>query len=416
MPDVDDRFAGLRESMYNAVPLPDPGTVAQRYRRRRTRRQLQAGAVVAVLMISALVTQLPLRDSGLSFGSPPGTTPGGPEQFVTDVQFAADGSGYALRTHFSDAEGYDRPFAHTLLAATDQENWTEVGPVPIPERGDVALAGDLVVLGPNELVVDFVNIGRRTSSRSARVHSGDGGRTWQEVPMPAVVTDTVPAIPEGAQLRSACAIEPVNRPRCETPTFTVVQPGTGASAVLAAAPPLVTPMPGVIPTAAGHWWALGQVPGTSAWAISVSTDDGRTWTTSELDIDVPNARASVVSQGGSLYASIVNHTMDGVENGLRAILRSDDDGRTWQRTWEAAEEQRIELTSELVAAEDGTLKVHASPDRYTVTDDGRTLTRDGQPSVEVIHWTRAGYVATKKSSYLLSTDGISWRDHQVPSA
>lgn len=418
MPDVERQLSILRDELRAAVPEPDLGAVVERHRQRRTRRRMQIGAVAAVLAVSGVVPIL----RQLDVEPPPATPPAPPTvttlpatggtPFISQMSFVDEDSGYALRCE--GLEGDDPPPCQlTLLATDDLESWVEAGPVPVPERTDIDHLGRLIVLGPDELVVDWANLGEQTSSASARVHSDDGGRTWRNVPVPAVVTDAVPAIPEGAQLQRACATSAPYS--CSTPTFTFALPGSGAAAVLADPPPLANPVPGEIPTADGHWWALGHVPGTARWAFSVSTDDGRTWTTTPLDADLPqNLWASVVSQGGILYASVSGADPLG-DNELQAILRSEDDGRTWRQTWKLAEgEDLVQSVGTLVAAADGTVSFDEFPWTYTSTDGARTFELDGRERLGPVSWTRAGYLALGDRSGEFSPDGVDWRQFEIP--
>lgn len=429
MPDhdthLDEQLTDLRTDLRNDVSLPHPAAILERHRQRRSRRRLQAGAVAAVLVVGALMPTLRSTNAAPATGGPPtaDTTPTSTDdRLVTNLQFAADGTGYATRFHLPD-DGPGEPippFDATLLTSSDGENWDEVGTIPIPERTDLYLIGDLTVLGPEELVVDWRSEKNPTSSASARIHSTDGGRTWQDVPMPDVVTEVVPAIPDHAELVPACSVDPTKRPPCTTPSFTVVLPGTGTSAVLANPPPLLTPVPGSLPTANGRWWAVGQQPDTKDWAITVSADDGRTWNTVTLDLDLANdsrsnnIRASVVSMDDSLYASFVGPVPNNRET-LRGVFRSDDDGRTWRQTWTPAPDQDdLPVTGTLVAGDDGALRLRESPNLLTFTDGGTTLTHTVHLGLGMVGWTRKGYVSGWRSYYELSTDGINWTKYDLP--
>lgn len=421
MPDIEGVFARLRTELRGSVPVPDLDSVAGRYRQRRTRRRMQVGAVAAVLVVSGVVPILRQLDAAPPPATPPPVTglPGSrPIPFITDMGFADDRNGYALRALCDEpADGGQEGCELTLLATNDLEHWRKVGPVPTPERRrDGGAIGSLVVLGPEQLAVDFADTVRDDTSRRARVYSGDGGRTWRWVPTPPVVTDTVPAIPKGSQLTAACYDGIDTHLTCATPTFIVVRPGSGAPAVLATPPPLVDPRPGAIPTADGHWWTAGLTPGTHRRAIAVSTDDGRTWRTGTLDIDLPkDVWMSVVSTDGVLYAVVSGGDPLGAY-GLRAILRSDDDGRTWQQTWrQTGDPEEIELMlGSVVAARDGSLRLHEVPTVYVVTDGGRTVEVDLHQQTGPVTWTRAGYITIEMESFKLSTDGLHWREYQLP--
>lgn len=427
MPDVERSLVDLRDELSCSVPVPDLDTVAERYRQRRTRLRMQVGAVAAVLVVSATVPILRQLDAPSSPAAPPPVTSTSPRthglRIYADVQFAQDGSAYALRTRCQDPVGDRQPRCElTVLASTDLQNWTEIGPAltyapaTASNRDDVVMLGRLIVLGPSELVVEQPDTADGIGSGAPRLHSADGGRTWRNVPTPIQVTDVVASIPSGAQLLPACFNRPGTHPPCGTPTFTMVRPGTGTSAVLADPPPLVDPIPGAIPTAGGHWWAVGRQPRTRAWAISVSTDDGRTWQTDTLDVDPrEEAQVSVSSHDGTLYASVTAGEPFG-SFGLRAVLRSDDDGRSWRRTWRPSPgtENDIQAWGDLVAADDGTVRLHENTRTYVFSDGGRTLGLDSQERLGPVRWAGAGYLSLGVSSFELSTDGLSWREYQLP--
>lgn len=158
--------------------------------------------------------------------------------------------------------------------------------MPSPDPLTSGMLGDLAVLDPDTVAVDWI-APRRPGDPSALVtdrrFSDDGGRTWRTIPMSPEITDEVAAVPAGAELRPRCADSATRSLRsCPYPGIAVVRPDTGTAALLANGPALDQALPGAVPTAAGHWWAVGRVPGTPRWALSVSTDDGRTWTTGAL--------------------------------------------------------------------------------------------------------------------------------------
>ncbi|GAB3449603.1 sigma factor-like helix-turn-helix DNA-binding protein [Actinophytocola sediminis] len=418
-PDVEAHLTSLRAELLDTLPVPPVDRVTARHGQRRATRRTRIGAVAAVLVVGAVVPMLRQPDQPSAATPPPTTTlPAllSPATY-TDVQFFDDDHGYALRATCDPDEGVNRPpsCALALLATTDREHWRVVGPIPVPDRDDINTFGWLVVLGPDQLAIDHGIVSDNTTSQSARIYSADGGRTWRDVPMPPVVTETVPAIPRGANLLPACSGALADQ-LCTTPTFTVVRPGSGTSAVLANPPPLSNPTPGPIPTPAGHWWAVGKSPETREWAIALSRDDGRTWTTSALGAELPGELAvSVTANDGTLWAAASGREPAG-NFGLCAILRSDDDGRTWRRTWQPDKppDRDDYFMSTLVAAADGTLSLHDFSATYRFTDGGRTLEMDSRQRLGMVRWTKAGYVSTGTGSIELSTDGLTWRALDLP--
>lgn len=415
MPDLDRRLTALRDDLRATVPVPELDGVARRYRQRRTRRRTMAGAVVAVLAVSAVVPALRQLEPVPATGTPPPPRTTGEAQtvpFVNQVQFTDAGHGYALRT---DCENDGSRCAPTLLASADLTDWEVVGSVPRPRPA----AGvdhlddlvDLMVLGPDEIAVDWQPGPGPHGSGVSRVYSDDGGRTWREVAVPTEVTDVVPSIPDGARLEPGC-------PRvtsCLTRTFTVVRPGSGTSAVLADPPPLRDPVPGAVPTDDGYWWVAGERPGKPTWSLAVSADAGRTWHTSATTLPISVAGSwRVVSRDGILYASVYGEAPTG-EDGLLAIHLSDDGGRSWQRTWALAEHPEFDgFYGSLIAAADGTLILMAPDEAYTSSDGGRTLTPAEPEGDGPVDWTRLGYGALTEQGFALSADGLEWRRFEIP--
>jgi photosystem II stability/assembly factor-like uncharacterized protein len=104
-------------------------------------------------------------------------------------------------------------------------------------------------------------------------------------------------------------------------------------------------------------------------------------------------------------------------NGLLAIFRSTDGGRTWAQTWQAGRGQEPRSNAGVaVARADGTLTVIAeSGVLYTSSDGGATFTSG--PSTQVsVEWGRGGYLAhhTYPSNlFLWSPNGVSWTEFVV---
>lgn len=110
-----------------------------------------------------------------------------------------------------------------LLATGDGgEHWRS-HPVPIPKSVPGRFLPLLYVLGEDEVVASWFLPGA-TDAAERRLRSEDGGRTWQPVAMPRVVTDTVPAIPDGALLVQACAKTVTGGARCAEEGFAVALP------------------------------------------------------------------------------------------------------------------------------------------------------------------------------------------------
>lgn len=420
--DLDAELGRLRDGIRQSVPVPNFDRVLERSRQRVVRRRMQIGAAVAVLVVSVAV---PLLRAGMApdqvepAGPPARTTePTVPDHpFVYEGDFADREHGYALRAECSQ----DGACTVELLATGDGgEHWRS-HPVPTPDGVPRRFLPRLYVLGEDEVVASWFLPGA-VDAAERRLHSEDGGRTWQPVAMPRLVTDTVPAIPDGALLVQACAKTVTGEARCAEEGFAAVLPGTGASARLANSPPLWGATAGRFPTADGHWWAVGRTPGTRNWAMAVSEDDGRSWTTTPLDFEGAPARGgwSVISTGGTLYASASGVQASSV-NGLLAIYRSDDRGRSWQQTWHWDDDAMPRETLGLpVALPDGSVMINAAggKGRTFLSEDGaRTFTEVERRYVGAAFRTRMGYLARPVDvpwdAFQISTDGEHWRDMTI---
>ncbi|MCT2587128.1 sialidase family protein [Actinophytocola gossypii] len=408
MPDLDRGLAALRDELRAAMPMPDVDSVARRHRDRRIRRRTVIGAIVAVVVVSVAVPVLRQLEPIPPTGTSPPTVGGSSSvPFINRVRFTDGGHGYAVRALSPDGKP---PNEATLLASDDLTTWEEIGTIPKPEpAAELGHLTHFMVLGPDEIALDWDTFGIGGPEKT-RMYSDDGGRTWRHVPVPATVTDVVPAIPEGAELQPGCP-----RPwDCRTSTFAVVRPGSGTSAVLADPPPLRNVVPGAVPTADGYWWVVGQPPGAEGWALAVSADDGRTWTTSPVIFPATErGQWWVVSRDGVLYASVHAEAGSG-EPGLLGIYRSDDGGRTWEQTWSRSKHKDLAgYFGTLIAAADGTLIVSAPDEAYTSADGGRTMV-PREPRGAVVSWSRLGYIAITERGYELSTDGLEWRRYEIP--
>ncbi|MFC7647501.1 hypothetical protein ACFQX6_48535 [Streptosporangium lutulentum] len=87
----------------------------------------------------------------------------------------------------------------------------------------------------------------------------------------------------------------------------------------------------------GGQWVSGLDPGSGTPLVAVSHDRGRTWRTHRL----PGPKLEntwgfrVVDGRDALYAAEFGQlpAEEQVKNGLGAIHRSTDGGRTWERVW-----------------------------------------------------------------------------------
>lgn len=405
-PDLDDELARLRDRVRESLPVPGLDQVVARHRQRTTRRRMQIGAVAAVLVVSAAVPLL--RTQMAPEPAPPAASPMPRGPFISSMDLTGTGHGYVIR---ATCGGRPVSCEEELLTTDDGTHWDERR-LPRPDTAPSWSRGQLRSLGPDEITVDWSLSAQAT--RDARVYSGDGGRTWESVAVPGVVTDTVPEIPENAILVRTCARLVGGGRMCAERGFAVLLPGSGRSALLANRPPLTAMTAGRNATFDGHWWVAGRDPKSDRWGLAVSDDDGRTWTTTILDWtdDVDPYGWSVVSQGGTLYATAIG-ALPNASNALAGIFRSTDGGRSWQRTWRPADgKQPRRVFSSTVAAADGTLTINAPDGTYLSRDGGRTFTEVAARYSGYAEPTRTGYLAVSNEARNLvevSTDGVTWR-------
>ncbi len=294
----------------------------------------------------------------------------------------------------------------TALAVTqDGVRWTRRA-VPAADQSSVesssgAPAPDLTALGPRSAFYQATPGGPRSGYFTA-----DAGLTWTAVP--AGVNGTVDSIPAGGVLQAMCPSG--GSDPCRTVALTVRLPSNGQLAKLAHQPDMVVESAGAAPLGDGAWWVTGTRAGRRA--LAVSRDSGRTWTTSVL----PAVRgqylytSAVTGTGGQLWALAIGQLPD-VKNGLLAVYRSTDNGRSWSLSWttKAGQQSRSALGVAIVSGKRGTICEELVPQRaWSSTDGGKTFTETTCPTVGFPLWSAAGYLSTDASSVSVSADGVHW--------
>jgi photosystem II stability/assembly factor-like uncharacterized protein len=377
------------------------------------RRPLLTLATVAVIATSIPLMRTllppipePRPDSPLpaigSFGLPlPAWVPSDPGSYIYNVRWGDRTHGYALRGTClaQDDCGVE------LMTTEDASQWRSRR-LPTPDgKTESGLFQRLYVLGQKQLAVE---------APRERWYSEDAGISWRKVPIGR--GETVAAIPDRAILEPNCTVVSVSCGRLGE--IQVMLPGSGRSASLANPPPLGEASPSQVPAADGGWWVSGRDPATGHLALAVSRDAGRSWSVSDLP-DVPGvsyAGISVVVGPNAVYATEAGPA-PGVYNGLLAIMRSTDSGRTWETTWVAhgnAEPRGISGVA--VAGADGALTVsNDAGSAYASTDGGHTFTPTGR-ILGYVEWNRDGYFASAPFStnkYAWSTDGVRWAWYAV---
>lgn len=409
MPDFDRDLALLRDDLRDHVHQPELTKVIARSRQRTTRRRMQLGAVLAVLVVAAAIPVLrttlrPAPDDPATTTSPTtGQVPAGP--VLNAIDFADERHGYAIR---STCVAGVSDCSNELVVTSDGAHWAKRA---LPAAAtDTRVAAVVEVLGPEAIVVATSMAGV-----DPRFYSADAGRTWQEVP--ATVSDYT-TIPDGAILEGIICNHSDN---CTVATV-ATDPNSGGSGRLSSPPQVGEPSPAARRQVASGWWLWGYDKESGKRVLAVSRDAGRTWSRSVLPI-TDATMISVTTDGHVLYATAYTgfQELGNQASGLAAIFRSTDGGATWEQTWQAKEGvQPRGISGELVAAADGRLLLSSGSHgpMWASTDGGKTF----QPAQDVpiasyFMRTGAGYLAgpddPQSNVYRLSADGVRWKDISV---
>ncbi|WP_234338212.1 WD40/YVTN/BNR-like repeat-containing protein [Streptomyces sp. NRRL F-5727] len=350
------------------------------------------------------------------FGAPPRIADGaGLPGWASGLGFAADGSGFTLLAEcVSDPARPANGFCRQRVAVLDPgaERW-EQRASPLPElRGTEGVSAQLWVLGPGRALIE--DGGGEKPLRDW--FTADGGRSWRRVdPRPAGRT---PEIPVGAVLTAECVDRAAPVEECPRERLTVISPRDGRRRELVAQPPLgAHPRPAAVAEPDGSWWVSGVVPGTERSAVAVSRDRGRSWSVSRLPSPVPAGtpawHTSVVVGPDAVYAAELGELEGGepVKNPLRALHRSLDGGRTWQRMWTTGPVKEPRSLEGLpVPGPGGRIELAAQWSGYRSLDGGRTFREldDGSAYVR-----RTGVGLLREGSrcrYEVTRDGVRWSE------
>jgi hypothetical protein len=392
MSELDDSLRELRDDLRSSLCRRGLSDVAARARQRSVRRRMQVGAVAAVVMVSVAVPMLRAMPDDRSPAAPPA------DRYEYELDFADPSHGYALGRDCVETCRF------TLLATSDGGRSWQPRPLP-PEEGAATDAG-VTVAGPERL--SFNRSSAAATSTGEFFVSDDGGRTWHP-PLTAAPTLLKP-IEDGALVVQACV--GARGDTCVRGLGSLTPQGISMPAVTQ--PPLADPVPGGAATASGVVWATGRHVGTGQWAVSVTSDGSRTWSTTPLDLPGKPALAggwSVVEGAGLLYLTVVGSIGVG-PTGLLAIYRSRDRGRTWTGTWRATPTSvRQGVLGSAVATSDGRLLLYSTLDG---TVEAGTFTRAEHQLPGPVTWTRGGYLSRASAgSFELSADGVHWRTTRI---
>ncbi|WP_318210616.1 exo-alpha-sialidase [Streptomyces sp. SJL17-1] len=351
-------------------------------------------------------------DPGL-FGAPPRipSAPGLPG-WAHSLGFARDGSGFALLAScVSDPAAPANGFCRQHVAVRDAgaKEWV-LRRSPLPRvSGTDGISADLVPLGPGRALVE--EGGAEPGSRTW--FTKDGGRNWRAGDRRTV--GTIPEIPVGAVLGTDCAAPSEALPDdCERQRLVVISPQDGRRRALARVPLLgAHPRPQEQPEPDGSWWVSGTDPLSGRAAVAVSRDGGRRWTVSRLPSPVasPGWHTAVAVGRDAVYAAEMGELVGGepVKNPMRALHRSVDGGRTWQRMWTTGpSEQPRSLLGLPVPGPGGRVEIGAELSGYGSVDGGRTFARLDEGS----HHTRRTPLGllreASRCEYALTVDGVRW--------
>ncbi|MDQ3790805.1 MAG: glycoside hydrolase [Actinomycetota bacterium] len=400
MSELDSRLAALRDDLHGSITPPELVRLTARARQRTTRRRMQIGAVAAVVAVSVAVPVL----RALPDDHRPATPPL-PDSMTIQLDFADTDHGYALGSDCPVPEG---SCTLTLFATTDGGRTWERR--PLPDHDKRYSLGDVSVLGADRVVLSRVS----EKKQWARVVSDDGGRTWHDA---SAGPAAAPApIPDGTWLQTVCVGDEQDAAGCRIGVGTLSEdPERVAPAP--SQPPLIEPVIGRSATEGGRYWAAGVERSSGRWAISVTSDGGRTWQTTRVSLPGEPAMIdawSVVENDGVMYATLQGSIAKG-PFGLLAVFRSTDGGVTWTNTWRATPKTVLQaMLGSAVATDDGRLLVYSATTGTHESTDGRTFTRSEVTIPGEVQWTRGGYVAQRgPHTYAMSTDGIRWRIFEI---
>ncbi|MER5963758.1 exo-alpha-sialidase [Streptomyces sp. NPDC002057] len=353
-----------------------------------------------------------------AFGAPPRvpSAPGLPG-WAHGLGFARDGSGFALLVECEGdpavpGSGFCRQ--HVAVRGAGAREWVlRRSPLPrIPVAEGVS--ANLLALGPGRALVEEGGAGPEARTWFTR----DGGRSWREGDGRTV--GTTPEIPVGAVLTTDCAAPAGALPDdCVRHRLVVVSPEDGRRRALARTPLLgAHPRPQEQQEPDGSWWVSGTDPLSGRAAVAVSRDGGRRWTVRRLPspVTAPGWYTAVAVGRDAVYAAEMGELTGGepVKNPMRALHRSVDGGRSWQRMWTTGpSEQPRTLLGLPVPGPGGRVELGGELSGYASGDGGRTFVRLGDGSH---HARRTPLGLLREESpcrFALTADGVRWSEFRL---
>ncbi|MER5887448.1 sialidase family protein [Streptomyces sp. NPDC001941] len=336
-----------------------------------------------------------------------------------EAELAADGSGFGVLVECVEGvpggpEGFCRQ--HVAVLDRGASHWA-LRKSPLPElAASQGSTTRLVVFGGGRAWLEeggAADPGRdgEAGARAGRTwFTSDGGRSWSE----GRARGEVAAIPGGGVLGAECAEPPgPDTGGCRTARLVVLSPVDGSLRALARGPALAADGLRAAERAEpdGSWWVTGRDPVTGRAAVASSRDGGRSWTVARLPGAAWDARGVVVTAGrDAVYAAELGPVAgaEAAKNPLRALYRSADGGRSWQRVYATRPGTGPQtLLGRVVVRADGSLLLSGEGRSYESRDGGRTFT--GTAGHGWVRRTPAGYQAAgSECAHSVSRDGETW--------
>ncbi|MFJ7958419.1 exo-alpha-sialidase [Streptomyces sp. NPDC096319] len=337
--------------------------------------------------------------------------------WVAGLGFARDGSGFALLAAcVSEPSAPESGFCRQHVAVRDAgaEEWV-LRRSPLPETpATEGVSANLLVLGPGRALIEDGAVGPGGRTWFTR----DGGRTWRAGDRRTV--GTVPGIPEGAVLGTDCAAPAGALPdACARERLVVVSPEDGRRRALARTPLLgAHPRPAEQPEPDGSWWVSGTDPLSGRPAVAVSREGGRGWTVRLLPSTAagPGRYTAVAVGPDAVYAAEMGELTGGapVKNGMRALHRSVDGGRSWRRVWTTGPVAEPRTLMGLpVPGPGGRVEIAGELSGYGSADGGRTFV-DRKDGTHHVRRTPLGLLREgSRCRYALTADGVRWSEFRL---
>lgn len=406
MPDLRERFDYL--AVIDNLTQPGFDSLADQARRRRTRRTALAGGGVAVLVVLAALAVPLLMKAPTGKPQPPAasgaTEPGSEFDYRPgQLDFFDAQHGYLMLEGFSTSPNADTCVMAVRATSDGGKTWSDPRKMPCVPIGGGMRYGFRVV-GPETLVQITGDADRSFLSR-------DGGKTWKEY---APAERTADAFPDGVTPSRGCADEPVCSNGDDLVWF---DPATGDHLTLTNGPAL-TKLRTVARGTDGSVWVAGYAT-NGEYAVAVTRDSGRTWTTTPVGLTgkVTDGPSVSTYDGRTGYLMIANKATDaGGTTHKHSILRTADGGRTWQRVDTEPPARSFGLFQSVVTA-DGRLLVPGVKDNnlrwYVSTDGGTTFEPASDfPPIGFISNVPGLYhagISDGVVAYYVSEDATHWR-------